>query len=67
VRTQKLVLRLQLFTDGNIYMVKMDMLEDAVRVLTYDERAVLLATAITIDNDYFSRHSGGCVLPHDVN
>lgn len=49
----------QLFTDGNIYMVKMDLLDDAVRVLSYDERAALLATAITIDNDYFSRHSRG--------
>jgi hypothetical protein len=54
----------QLFTDGNIYMVKMDMLQDAVRVLTYDERAVLLAAAITIDNDYFSRHSrAGAYVP----
>ncbi|OMH85622.1 Altered inheritance rate of mitochondria protein 25 [Zancudomyces culisetae] len=27
------------------------------RVLTYDERAVLLACAISVDFDYFSRHS----------
>ncbi|PVU92498.1 hypothetical protein BB561_003791 [Smittium simulii] len=27
------------------------------RILTYDERAVLLANAISIDFDYFSRHS----------
>ena len=27
--------------------------------LTLDQRAILLATAVTIDIDYFSRHSGG--------
>lgn len=48
-------------------MVKMDLLDDAVRVLSYDERAALLATAITIDNDYFSRHSrGGYAFRHGL-
>lgn len=28
------------------------------RAMTLDERAVILATAVTIDFDYFSRHSG---------
>lgn len=53
----------ELFTDGNIYMVKMDLLDDAARVLSYDERATLLATAITIDNDYFSHHSRSGYIP----
>lgn len=40
----------------------MDMLESDIprnRPLYYDERAVALACAITIDHDYFSLHSGG--------
>eukprot|EP00123_Amoebidium_parasiticum_P015163 comp22818_c3_seq1/m.35833 comp22818_c3_seq1/g.35833 ORF comp22818_c3_seq1/g.35833 comp22818_c3_seq1/m.35833 type:complete len:465 (-) comp22818_c3_seq1:65-1459(-) len=56
----------ELFTDGNMYSVKMDMLSDAVRVLTYDERATLLATAITIDSDYFSRHGGHGFMPMPI-
>ena len=32
--------------------------ERTVGVLTLDERAVMLATAVSIDFDYFSRHSG---------
>ena len=27
--------------------------------LSFDERAVLLSNAVSIDFDYFSRHSGG--------
>lgn len=33
--------------------------ESSGRGLTLDQRAILLATAMTIDIDYFSRHGGG--------
>lgn len=37
------------------------------RGMTLDERAVMLATAVSIDFDYFSRHSGrGGVMPFGV-
>jgi len=35
-----------------------DVVERTVGLLTLDERAVMLATAVSIDFDYFSRHSG---------
>lgn len=42
----------------------MEALQGAARPLTYDERAIVMASAITIDIDYFSRHSGnGGFLP----
>eukprot|EP01135_Chromosphaera_perkinsii_P007001 Nk52_evm2s659 gene=Nk52_evmTU2s659 len=47
----------EIFTDANQYIIKMDMLDNSVRTLLYDERAVTLAAAISIDFDYFSRHS----------
>ena len=37
------------------------------RGMTLDERAVMLATAVSIDFDYFSRHSGrGGFMPYGV-
>eukprot|EP01113_Clastostelium_recurvatum_P037294 TRINITY_DN5432_c0_g2_i2.p1 TRINITY_DN5432_c0_g2~~TRINITY_DN5432_c0_g2_i2.p1 ORF type:complete len:437 (-),score=163.23 TRINITY_DN5432_c0_g2_i2:124-1434(-) len=56
----------ELFTDASQYVVRMDALQDSTRPLTLDERAIVLATAITIDFDYFSRHSGSGVgiLPY---
>ncbi|ORX89141.1 Scramblase, partial [Basidiobolus meristosporus CBS 931.73] len=47
----------EIFTDTGTYMLKMDDVEDNARALTLDERAVTLAAAVTIDFDYFSRHS----------
>jgi len=35
-----------------------DVVERTVGLLTLDERAVMLATAVSIEFDYFSRHSG---------
>lgn len=58
----------ELFTDLGVYIIRMDPssfvgLESAypnlTRPLTLDQRAVLLATAISVDFDYFSRHSRG--------
>eukprot|EP00158_Paraphelidium_tribonemae_P008641 Partr_v1_DN28637_c0_g1_i1_m50483 putative phospholipid scramblase len=43
----------EIFTDTSVYALNMD------RQLTRQERAVVLATAICIDFDYFSRTSGG--------
>lgn len=58
----------ELFTDTGVYLLKMDgsafaqdpNLQDSVSdvPLTMDQRAVLLGTAVSIDFDYFSRHSG---------
>ncbi|CAG8498965.1 6170_t:CDS:2 [Funneliformis caledonium] len=49
----------ELFTDTGKYVIRMDS-----RELTFDQRAVILAAAISIDFDYFSRHSGnGGFLP----
>ncbi len=48
----------ELFTDGNQYIVHLEE-AIAVRQLSVLERAMVLGTAVTIDNDYFSRHSGG--------
>jgi hypothetical protein len=57
----------EIFTDTSQYMIRFDSLsgmaqeqmEHKGRALNLDERAVVLATAISIDFDYFSRHSGG--------
>lgn len=58
----------ELFTDTGVYVVRFDsqqsfegvyppeMVGDSV--LSLDQRAVLLANAVSIDFDYFSRHSG---------
>lgn len=57
----------ELFTDTGVYIVRFDsqqsfrdvypeeMMSD--EVLNYDQRAVVLANAVSIDFDYFSRHS----------
>lgn len=57
----------ELFTDTGVYIVRMDPqsfvgLEDhypsvSSKSMSLDHRAVLLGTAISIDFDYFSRHS----------
>ena len=56
----------ELFTDTGIYIIRMDPASFAGMgdryptvsgPLTLDQRAVLLATAVSIDFDYFSRHS----------
>ncbi|KAI9350050.1 Scramblase-domain-containing protein [Zopfochytrium polystomum] len=54
----------EIFTDTGVYAVQMES-ANPVRPLSLDERAVLLAAAITIDVDYFSRHSNssGGILP----
>ncbi|KAF3479774.1 phospholipid scramblase family protein [Arthroderma uncinatum] len=64
----------EIFTDTGVYALRMDsagMAEDMQSTgtstlqstpapsMTLDQRAVMLATAVTIDFDYFSRHSGG--------
>lgn len=58
----------ELFTDTGVYLLRMDSStfdldpnsQDAVspHSLTLDQRAVVLGTAVSIDFDYFSRHSG---------
>ncbi len=60
----------ELFTDTGVYALHMDAAEPSSgqdnvptpygkRVgMTLDQRAVMLATAVSIDFDYFSRHSG---------
>ncbi|KAJ3087270.1 hypothetical protein HK100_008421, partial [Physocladia obscura] len=48
----------EIFTDTGVYAIHMDNINPA-RPLTLDERAVLLACAINVDIDYFSRHSQG--------
>jgi len=48
----------EIFTDTGTYVLRMDGVEGgASRPLSLDERAVVLALAVTIDVDYFSRHS----------
>lgn len=56
----------ELFTDTGVYIVRMDpvsftgMQDDYPKVggpITLDQRAILLANAVSIDFDYFSRHS----------
>ncbi|CAR23139.1 Aim25p [Lachancea thermotolerans CBS 6340] len=57
----------ELFTDTGVYIVRMDSQQSlqgvlpaeiiSDRILNLDQRAVLLANAVSIDFDYFSRHS----------
>ncbi|PSK38281.1 hypothetical protein C7M61_002840 [Candidozyma pseudohaemuli] len=56
----------ELFTDTGVYIVRMDpaafagmglMYPSVAGPLTLDQRAVLLGNAVSIDFDYFSRHS----------
>ncbi|SCU81791.1 LANO_0B04192g1_1 [Lachancea nothofagi CBS 11611] len=57
----------ELFTDTGVYIVRMDSTQSfqgvyppetlSDQVLNFDQRAVLLANAVSIDFDYFSRHS----------
>lgn len=59
----------ELFTDTGIYVVRMDSTQSfegvyppeivSDHVLNLDQRAVVLANAVSIDFDYFSRHSNG--------
>jgi len=53
----------KIFTDTGQYVIRMDSAQSILRGLSLDERAVILAAAISIDFDYFSRHSehGGFV------
>ncbi|KAL8814812.1 MAG: hypothetical protein Q9223_005993 [Gallowayella weberi] len=57
----------ELFTDTGVYALRMDAAGSGTDVatqqretegMTLDQRAVMLATAVSIDFDYFSRHSG---------
>ncbi|KAI9933335.1 hypothetical protein AWENTII_002627 [Aspergillus wentii] len=59
----------ELFTDTGVYALRMDSAglvpgetptapNNAVPGMTLDQRAVMLATAVSVDFDYFSRHSG---------
>ncbi|KAI7861605.1 Scramblase, partial [Spinellus fusiger] len=47
----------EIFTDSGQYVLRMDAAQGNARGMTLDERAVTLACAISIDFDYFSRHS----------
>lgn len=47
----------EIFTDAGQYVVHYDATIGQQRPLSLDERAILLACAMTIDIDYFSRHS----------
>jgi hypothetical protein len=59
----------ELFTDTGVYALRMDSVAlsgdeeeketetEQARAMTLDQRAVMLATAVCIDFDYFSRHS----------
>ncbi|CAG8562097.1 4007_t:CDS:2 [Diversispora eburnea] len=53
----------EIFTDMGQYVIRMD---PETRLMSLDERAVILAAAISVDFDYFSRHSrhGGGGLFH---
>ncbi|KAG0948732.1 hypothetical protein G6F64_001867 [Rhizopus arrhizus] len=56
----------EIFTDTGEYVLRMDAVEGNSRGMSLDERAVTLACAISIDFDYFSRHSshgGGGFMP----
>ncbi|THZ93174.1 Scramblase-domain-containing protein [Aureobasidium pullulans] len=52
----------EIFTDTGVYALRMDSASLGKGVeetaMTLDQRAVMLATAVSIDFDYFSRHSG---------
>lgn len=58
----------ELFTDTGVYIIRMDpasfeglgsMYPSVAGPLTLDQRAILLGNAVSIDFDYFSRHSRG--------
>ncbi|KAL4812808.1 Scramblase-domain-containing protein [Aspergillus spinulosporus] len=58
----------EIFTDTGVYALRMDSAAHksseelgqsaSITGMTLDQRAVMLATAVSIDFDYFSRHSG---------
>lgn len=58
----------EIFTDTGVYALRMDSARAGTEVsgnqgnvtpgMTLDQRAVMLATAVSVDFDYFSRHSG---------
>ncbi|KAL3469858.1 Scramblase-domain-containing protein [Aspergillus californicus] len=58
----------EIFTDTGVYALRMDSAAlkpaeapdqgTAITGMTLDQRAVMLATAVSVDFDYFSRHSG---------
>ncbi|KAL4996303.1 Scramblase-domain-containing protein [Aspergillus recurvatus] len=58
----------EIFTDTGVYALRMDSAalkpsgaldqNSSITSMTLDQRAVMLATAVNIDFDYFSRHSG---------
>lgn len=47
----------EIFTDKGQYVVHYDATPNQARPISLEERAVLLACAITVDIDYFSQHS----------
>ena len=53
----------EIFTDTGVYALRMDSAgaadSEPVSGMTLDQRAVMLATAVSIDFDYFSRSRGG--------
>lgn len=53
----------KIFTDTGQYVIRMDSEQSTFKHLSLDERAVILAAAVSVDFDYFSRHSehGGFV------
>lgn len=58
----------EIFTDTGVYALRMDSAAlklantpdqgTSITGMTLDQRAVMLATAVSVDFDYFSRHSG---------
>ncbi|KAK9465790.1 Scramblase-domain-containing protein [Lipomyces arxii] len=59
----------ELFTDSGVYVLQMDgastessVANEKAHGMTLDQRAIMLATAISIDFDYFSRHSNSSGL-----
>lgn len=55
----------ELFTDTGVYALRMDSANEPTGTekqsatgMTLDQRAVMLASAVSVDFDYFSRHSG---------
>ncbi|KAK9369681.1 Scramblase-domain-containing protein [Lipomyces kononenkoae] len=65
VQRQWMGIGTEVFTDVGEYVLSMDsastaesVADEKVQGMTLDERAVMLATSISIDFDYFSRHSG---------
>lgn len=58
----------EMFTDSGVYIIRMDpasfeglgnLYPSVSGPLTLDQRAILLGNAVSIDFDYFSRHSSG--------